>query len=789
MRRRFLATAVTALLAMSIAGIQAAADEPTAGAATEIMEMAEKAEATVAEAGDQAEIMDVMEEVEAVEEAVEAAEAAEEDEGIRSAGTAGNPGEEMVTWILPKSTYELFNLVNEHEPMDETGTTIYNDQIQKSMGANTDLYPTQKEFSDWRAPKGRLIRKTLEDSEFYPGTSHDYLVYVPAAYDPEKPAKLVVFYDGQNFIPKDREYPDLFRVFDNMIAWHDLEPTIVLCVARGVPGPGQPIMGFNEGEVNRSYEYDTVSDWLSRFLTEEIMPLALNGYNISEDPADHVICGFSSSGIAAWTTAWFKPEVFGNVYNGSPTFVNIRGGSIWGSAIRMSEKKPIRVFTSNGKHDLDNIFGSWFVGNYDVALAYEYKGYDYRYYLNEGGHNYKAYMALLPDGLRWLFNGKETKAKNITRWTFPDLVKGEAEGEAAETKGIPVTEEVRSAGTEGNPGEEMVSWTLPKSTYELFNLVNEHEPMDETGTKIYNDQIQKSMGANTDLYPLPEEFEEQGAPKGELITGTLEDSEFYPGTAHDYVVYVPDAYDPEKPARLVVFYDGQGFMPTADNAYPAWFNVLDNMIEGGELDPTIMLCVARGTPGPGQPIMGFNEGEVNRSYEYDTVSDWLSRFLTEEIMPLALKDYNISEDPADHIICGFSSSGIAAWTTAWFKPEVFGNVYNGSPTFVNIRGGNIWGSAIRMSEKKPIRVFTSNGKHDLDNIFGSWFVGNYDVALAYEYKGYDYRYYLNEGGHNYAAYQYMFPEALRWLFKGEESTAANVTLWQFPDLVKGEAGE
>ena len=186
MRRRFLAAAVTALLAMSLAGIQAAADEPTAGAATEITELAEKTEAAVEEVGDQAEIMGIMEEIEAVEEAVEAAEAAEEDDGIRSAGTAGNPGEEMVTWILPKSTYELFNLVNEHEPMDETGTAIYNDQIRKSMGANTDLYPTQKEFSDWRAPKGRLIRKTLEDSEFYPGTSHDYLVYVPAAYDPEK---------------------------------------------------------------------------------------------------------------------------------------------------------------------------------------------------------------------------------------------------------------------------------------------------------------------------------------------------------------------------------------------------------------------------------------------------------------------------------------------------------------------------------------------------------------------------------------------------------------------------
>ena len=263
MRKRFLVVAAAALLAMSLATIEAAADEPAAEATTEIMEMAEKVEEAIEDAEEKAEIAEVMEEIEAVEEAEEAAEeemaaeeaeaadvetalaeggeaaeeagpawdeaeaeateAAEEaeeeiDDGTRSAGTGGNPGEEMVTWILPKSTYELFNLVNEHEPMDATGTEIYNDQIHKSMAANAELYPSTREFVDWRAPRGKLIKATLEDSEFYPGTSHDYLVYVPKAYDPEKPAKLVVFYDGQNFIPKHGEYPDLFKVFDNMIA-------------------------------------------------------------------------------------------------------------------------------------------------------------------------------------------------------------------------------------------------------------------------------------------------------------------------------------------------------------------------------------------------------------------------------------------------------------------------------------------------------------------------------------------------------------------------------------------
>ena len=154
------------------------------------------------------------------------------------------------------------------------------------------------------------------------------------------------------------------------------------------------------------------------------MPTLLKDYNISKDPSKNMVMGMSSSGIAAFETAWYKPEVFGNIYMASATFVDIRFGNVWGSAIRMSEKKNIKVFSTSGLHDLDNVFGSWLVGNYDVALALEYKGYDYRYYINEGGHCATAYSALLPSALRWLYNDVECDAEHLELQTFPELVKG-----------------------------------------------------------------------------------------------------------------------------------------------------------------------------------------------------------------------------------------------------------------------------------------------------------------------------------------------------------------------------
>ncbi len=329
--------------------------------------------------------------------------------------------------------------------------------------------------------------------------------------------------------------------------------------------------------------------------------------------------------------------------------------------------------------------------------------------------------------------------------------------------------------------DEYVNWTLPKSVYELLNKVNLTEAFTKEEVAVYNSQLYASYLYDLAKYPDPEEFTDQGNPKGKVVSGTMEDSEFYPGTSRIYKLYIPAQYDASKPANFVLIYDGQNYK---DDAYPKYFNVFDNMIAAGELEPTIVLLLAHGTPGPGQPILGYNEGEVNRSYEYDSISDWNARFITEEVMPTLLKDYNISKDPADNMVMGCSSSGIAAFETAWYKTDVFGKVYMSSPTFVDIRFGNVWPSAIRMSDKKDIKIFTICGIHDLDNVFGSWLAGNYDVGLALEYKGYDYRYYNTEGGHG-SAYSALLPDALRWLYNDVECDAENIELQTFPELIKG----
>ena len=331
-----------------------------------------------------------------------------------------HPVESYVNVQLPESTWRLFHAVFDHELLSQEEKDRINAQTAQSLSVNAQMYPAPAEYSDQGAPRGTFASGMLSPSAFYPDSPHPYWLYIPAAYDPDVPANLAVFLDGPMYTLDSRTrepipYPDTLFVLDNLISEKKIPPTIAVFLSFGLKGPGQPLMGFNEGEVNRSLEYDTPSDWHSRFLTEEALPEILASCSVSDQPADHAIIGISSSGIAAFTAAWFQPGFFGNVIAASPSFANIRGGIVWPSVIRVCDPKPVRLFAAVGKYDLDHPFGSWLAGNLDVEKALRFKGYDYRYYLSEAGHSGQVNRYILPQGLQWAFTGREASFENLTQ--------------------------------------------------------------------------------------------------------------------------------------------------------------------------------------------------------------------------------------------------------------------------------------------------------------------------------------------------------------------------------------
>jgi enterochelin esterase-like enzyme len=79
-----------------------------------------------------------------------------------------------------------------------------------------------------------------------------------------------------------------------------------------------------------------------------------------------------------------------------------------------------------------------------------------------------------------------------------------------------------------------------------------------------------------------------------------------------------------------------------------------------------------------------------RRTEYNTPDDKYARVITEELMPVLYKEYNISKDPEQHGIGGSSSGAIAAFAVAWERPNDFRKVLSNVGSFVDLRGGYVY---------------------------------------------------------------------------------------------------
>ncbi len=263
-----------------------------------------------------------------------------------------------------------------------------------------------------------------------------------------------------------------------------------------------------------------------------------------------------------------------------------------------------------------------------------------------------------------------------------------------------------------------------------------------------------------DYRPGPEAQRQSGFPKGKVIQAEWNDCKHYPGTTRSYWVYIPAQYNEDRPASLMVFQDGGGFV--RENGHTRAPIVFDNLIHKGEMPVTIGLFVNPGHRGEKFPDNRWRAN--NRSYEYDSLGDKYARFVLEELLPAVGKKYNLSDKAADRAICGASSGGICAFTVAWERPDAFSKVYSMIGSFTNIRGGHVYPSWIRKTARKPVKVFLQDGRNDLDNDYGHWPLANEQMAAALKFMNWDYKFVYGEGKHNLKHGGVILPDALRWLW-------------------------
>ena len=262
----------------------------------------------------------------------------------------------------------------------------------------------------------------------------------------------------------------------------------------------------------------------------------------------------------------------------------------------------------------------------------------------------------------------------------------------------------------------------------------------------------------------PDSERQPEVPQGKVTQHEWLESTVYPGTKRRYSVYVPAQYDGSKPAALMVFQDGHAFEGTrGDFRVPI---VFDNLIAKGDMPVTIAVMIDPGHKGKLPDQRGWRPRPANRSVEYDSMNDDYAEFLLTEILPAVEEEYRITANPELRAICGNSSGGICAFTVAWHRPDQFRKVLSHIGSYVDLRGGHNYPPMIRKSDPKPIRVFLQDGENDLDNQFGNWPLANRQMAKALAFKNYDYKLVFGTGAHNGQHGGAIFPDSLRWLWRG-----------------------
>ncbi len=249
-------------------------------------------------------------------------------------------------------------------------------------------------------PKGRLEKFEWNTSRVFPNTVRDVTVYLPAGHQPGEETCLMVWQDGS----RQADPAGTLRVpvvFDNLIHLKQMPRTVGVFI-----DPGRMPQQKKGGRAaNRGFEYDSLGDAYVRFVTSEILPEVEKRYQAKfrQQPEAWAIAGGSSGGICAFTAAWERPNQFRKVLSWVGSFVDLRGGHVYPSFIRLTERKPLRVYLLDGENDLDNRFGNWPIANKQMAAALKFMNYDFRIDWTPCFHGGKGMASRLPDALRWLW--------------------------------------------------------------------------------------------------------------------------------------------------------------------------------------------------------------------------------------------------------------------------------------------------------------------------------------------------------------------------------------------------
>jgi enterochelin esterase family protein len=267
-------------------------------------------------------------------------------------------------------------------------------------------------------PQGRVDTASIKSN--IQSVERGLSVYTPAHYDPTgRPSALLVLLDGPLYLLREQ---GTLETLDGLIADSKIPSTVVVFVN-------------NVG--NHRLDDMMANSKFADFIALELVPWIRSRYNVTKDPAQTAIGGYSASGFASAYVALRHSEIFGNVIAQSGAFwwAPDHSDGICGPDWRDSEcanktgkdamtepnwmvkqflaspKRPLRFHLDAGTFEVDR----WGKGGdileptrhlRDVLLA---KGYDVHYQQVDSGHDGQNWRGTTADALIFLLGQSATK--------------------------------------------------------------------------------------------------------------------------------------------------------------------------------------------------------------------------------------------------------------------------------------------------------------------------------------------------------------------------------------------
>jgi enterochelin esterase family protein len=256
--------------------------------------------------------------------------------------------------------------------------------------------------------EGRVEKQTIKSA--IQKIDRSFSVYTPANYKADGPPNaLLILFDGEDLA--DEPYP--VTTLNNLIAASKIPPMVAVFV--------ENVSGRRLVDLVANPEF-------ADFMAMELVPWVRSHYNVTKDPKQTVVTGYSAGGLAAAYVAQRHSEVFGNVLSQSGAFWwsfehnggvcgprcpdsggtggdNSRDATTEGNfMVRQflgSPKLPLRFYLAAGTFEIDREGGGGGILEStrhlrDVLLA---KGYQVQYQQFVGGHDGLSWRGALADGL------------------------------------------------------------------------------------------------------------------------------------------------------------------------------------------------------------------------------------------------------------------------------------------------------------------------------------------------------------------------------------------------------